>query len=165
MKKGFTLIELLVVVLIIGILSAVALPQYEKAVHKARMSEIAARIPAFERAITLQYLTEGSFNTPLEDFDPDVFAGLEKKDGYFLSPTAFYEVDSDNSNTRRCWRANYTGKRSTDENFGTFLIAEMGGCYTPSTGEWLRFCYYESDLGKALCKPYESQGWEVAEGF
>ncbi|MBR3898987.1 MAG: prepilin-type N-terminal cleavage/methylation domain-containing protein, partial [Elusimicrobiaceae bacterium] len=67
MRKGFTLIELLVVVLIIGILSAVALPQYKVAVEKSRATELMVNVKSLADAVDLYYLETGAFPTALAD--------------------------------------------------------------------------------------------------
>ena len=69
MKKAFTLIELLVVVLIIGILAAIALPQYEKAVEKSRATEGIILTRAILDAQKRYYLANSTYTTDLNDLD------------------------------------------------------------------------------------------------
>ncbi len=87
---GFTLIELLVVVLIIGILSSVALPQYTKAVKRSRATEGLVAVKAIMEAEERVYLETGTYTTDLEALDVSFPEGK-----YFrlsIVPTAYYVV-------------------------------------------------------------------------
>ena len=66
-KQAFTLIELLVVVLIIGILAAVALPQYQKVVWKSRGAQLLVAVQALHTAQKAYYLANGTWATTFDE--------------------------------------------------------------------------------------------------
>ncbi len=101
--SGFTLIELLVVVLIIGILSALALPQYQKTVLKSRTTEAWANLSALHTAAKLYCLENPDSSGELSLSDLSIEVQNTKHFGYMVF--AYCDL-----NNRISVSANYLGK-------------------------------------------------------
>ena len=76
-KKAFTLIELLVVVLIIGILSAIALPQYQKAVLRTKYVQLMTIGDAIHKAEEAYYLANGQYTNNADELDIQIPASTK----------------------------------------------------------------------------------------
>ncbi len=112
MKKGFTLIELLVVVLIIGILSAVALPQYQKTVLKSRTAEAWATLSAMNKAIEVYCLENPSatHDTSSGSLDKELLSVSVQNSNDFTYDT--WSVYCSNPNTRQAYATYSKGGKS-----------------------------------------------------
>ena len=162
MKKGFTLIELMVTVLIVGILASVALPQYRKAIEKARLAEALNVTASLSRAADAYLLQnrreEGRYLLGEGKYllDVDFSGSMNCEENSCRSQHFWYEVYCDGVNLScDVWG------RSNKKHYSLHL-SRFGN------NDWERQCYYVesdgennryTDGSKEICDSLQSQGW------
>ncbi len=139
---GFTLIELLVVVLIIGILSAVALPQYTMAVEKARVAEAMPIIKNIANAREVYRLANGSLPHYFSELDIEI-TGEEDDDGMCRETKNWsYCIDVNSTDAGR--------NNVSDENYYVISYYLPSDPDTVVAGHFTCFAYGE--LGDKICR-------------
>ena len=160
-KKGFTLIELLVVVLIIGILAAIAVPQYQTAVGKAKFAEVVQLVRNIKNQQEIFYLDNGYYAPDCPTLNPDLPSGsyISQEDNRIV-----LEKDPD---YMRIGCANGTGgtrviMTSRDANLELQLdYAEKTNGLENLPFNAKGFCRAINDVGHKICK----QMGELQEGY
>ncbi len=155
-NKGFTLIELMVVILIIGILSAIALPEYTRSMEKARVAEALTIMDAIKKGVDV-YVAENGFqnqelignNGVAKQLDINVENELDCSDGDLCSGK-YFNFDS------WCLANQWCRVRAYRKNNEYTLYMEK------SAGDlkWSKWCDGDTETAGLICDMLYGQGWE-----
>lgn len=154
-KKGFTLLELLVVVLIIGILAAIALPQYRKSVEKAKLAEALMNLKSLEGSIERYILANGFPDNQifLKDIPLDVeLSGGEYSEEnytYFIKDFEYFATCYSGRCIMQVYRLPYEYELYSEITQSN----KFHSCATTGTNK-----------GEYICHYLESQGWQYTDG-
>lgn len=136
---GFTLIELLVVVLIIGILAAVAVPQYTKAVEKSRAAEALTMVSAIARGNEVYKMATGQYTSDISVLDIQIPGNDITFNGWPRKNTKFFMYGS---KTPSYAHSTAVANRLPQSSKYSIVALEDGTL----------LCYYFNEEWKAFCR-------------
>jgi len=150
-KKAFTLIELLVVVLIIGILSAVALPQYQASVEKARAAEVFPILKHAEQMYEVQWLADAANVDNVKPQDiMDLNDGKWNSSGtYYCTKYFLYQFSSLSTMVYRCTPNSACSGCSTTNLYNFYVRNRHHEDYGDETP-----CRYLTSVGEKVCNSF-----------
>ena len=149
-KQAFTLIELLVVVFIIGILAAVALPQYQKAVTKSKVSSIMPLFRAIANAEETYYLVNNQYTKSYDELAVELPAGatisgtkatLPNGTKIYLRSSGYIATNINAGQQKGAVQLNYWFSRGIGQNHQPFEC----------------FAAVADELGLSICKSFSNK--------